>query len=283
MKIGMNMLLWTTHVTESDHPAIERIRKEGFDGIEIPLFEGDAAHFQKLRKVLDGNGLGCTAVTVSTEAANPISPDAKVRRAAVDDLRRKIELSSILGADVLCGPFHQPLGVFSGTGPTEDEKKRAAEVHREAAETAKEAGVRLGIEYLNRFECYFLNTASDAAAHVERVGHPSFGMMYDTFHANVEEKDPIGAFRDHAKHIVHFHVSENDRGTPGTGHIPWLETFRAVRRSGYDGWMTIEAFGRTLPDLAAATRVWRDFFRDRDDVYRDGIRFIRETWEKAAG
>lgn len=281
MKIGMNMLLWTTHVTEEDYPAIEKIKQAGFDGIEVPIFEGEAAHFKKLRKVLDDNGLGCTTVTISTEDANPISSEKKVRDAAVDDLKRKIEFSSILGGEVMCGPFHQPLGVFSGTGPTEDEKARAAEVHRAAAEAAEAANVRLGIEYLNRFECYFLNTAEDASAHVERVGHPAFRMMYDTFHANIEEKDPVAAFAENADRIVHFHVSENDRGTPGTGHVPWSETFAALRKSEYDAWLTIEAFGRALPDLAAATRVWRDFFRSRDDVYRDGIRFIREMWEKA--
>lgn len=280
MKIGMNMLLWTTHVTPADHPHLAKIKAAGFDGVEIPLFEGDAAHFKALRRELDRNGLGATAVTVSSPDANPISPDAKVRAAALDDLKRKIEQTAILGGSVLCGPYHQPLGVFSGQGPTEDERSHAADVHRAAAEVAQASGVQLGIEYLNRFECYFLNTAADAAAHVQRVGHPAFRMMYDTFHANIEEKDPIGAFTRNAAQIVHFHVSENDRGTPGKGHIPWAETFRAVQRSGYNGWLTIEAFGRALPDLAAATRVWRDFFPSREEVYKEGIRFVREMLAK---
>ena len=281
MKIGMNMLLWTTHVTEADHGHLEKIKAAGFDGVEIPLFEGDAAHFKALGETLASIGLKSSAVTVSGEDANPISEDASVRQAAIDDLKSKIEFCALLGADVLAGPYHQPLGVFSGEGATGDEQKRAAEVHRAAAEAAKEAGVTLTIEYLNRFECYFLNTAADAAAHVARVDHPSFKMMYDTFHANIEEKDPIAAFTDNVDKIGHFHVSENDRGTPGKGNIPWLETFRAVRQSGYDGWMTIEAFGRALPDLAAATRVWRDFFPNREEVYEEGIRFIKETWDKA--
>lgn len=281
MKIGMNMLLWTTHVTEADVPHLEKIKSAGFDGVEIPLFEGDEGHFKQLRKILDDLGLQCSTVTVSTEDANPISADDRVRQAAVDDLKKKIEFTAILGGDVLCGPYHQPLGVFSGEGPTDEEKQRAADVHRQAAEAAGQHDVRLGIEYLNRFECYFLNTAADAAAHVERVSHPAFGMMYDTFHANIEEKEPIAAFREHAERIIHFHVSENDRGTPGKGHVPWVETFRAVKESNYDGWMTIEAFGRALPDLASATRVWRDFFPSREEVYVEGIRFIKETLERA--
>jgi D-psicose/D-tagatose/L-ribulose 3-epimerase len=282
MKFGMNMLLWTTHVTEDDHPHLEKIKAAGFDGAEIPIFEGDAAHYKKLGETLKNLGLGSTAVTVSGEDTSPISPDAGIRQAAVDDLKTKIDHCALIGAEALCGPYHQALGVFSGEGPTEDEKKRATDVHRTVADHAQQAGVKLAIEYLNRFECYFLTTAEEAVEHVKRVNHPFFGTMYDTFHANIEEKDPIAAFRDNAEHFVHFHVSENDRGTPGKGHVPWLETFKAVRQSSYDGWMTIEAFGRALPDLAAATRVWRDFFPTREEVYEEGIRFMKEGWAKAA-
>ena len=281
MKFGMNMLLWTTHVTEADYPHIERIKAAGFDGVEIPLFEGDDAHYKQLGKVLSDLGLGTTAVTVSGEDSSPVSPDPAIRQAAVDNLKQKIDHAQLLSADVLCGPFHQALGVFTGSGPTDEEKAHATEVHRVAADHAQAAGLKLGLESLNRFECYFVNTMADVVEHVKRVNHPAFGTMYDTFHANIEEQDPIAAYRDHVDHIVHFHVSENDRGTPGKGHVPFLETFRAVRESNYDGWMTIEAFGRALPDLAAATRVWRDFFPTREEVYEEGIRFMRETWEAA--
>ncbi len=280
MRIGMNMLLWTTHVTEEHFPELEKIKAAGFDGVEIPLFEGEDAHFEMLRKELDRQGLGCSTVTVSPEEASPISPDAGVREAAVEHLKKVINHSAILGADVLCGPYPQPLGVFSGEGATEDEKARAADVHRQAADAAQKVDLRLGIESLNRFECYFLNTLGDAAEYVRRVGHPAFGTMYDTFHANIEEKDPIAAFSDNVKEIFHVHISENDRGTPGRGHVPWLETFKAIQSSSYDGWLTIEAFGRALPDLAAATRVWRDFFPNREEVYVEGFKLIQDMLEK---
>ena len=276
----MNMLLWTTHVTAEHFPQLERIKAAGFDGVEIPLFEGDDAHFEDLRKELDKQGLACSTVTVATEDANPISPDPKVREAAVEYLKKVINQSAILGADVLCGPYHQPLGVFSGQGPTEEEKERAVAVHRQAAEEAQKADLRLGLEYLNRFECYFLNTMSDAAEHVKRVDHPAFGTMYDTFHANIEEKDPVAAFSDHVSAVFHVHISENDRGTPGRGHVAWLDTFKAIQASSYDGWLTIEAFGRALPDLAAATRVWRDFFPSREEVYVEGFKFIQDMLER---
>jgi len=139
----------------------------------------------------------------------------------------------------------------------------------------------LGLESLNRFECYFLNTMADAAAYVKRVDHPNCQVMFDTFHANIEEKDPVGCITEYMDVIKHVHISENDRGTPGKGHIDWPGTFKALRSGGYDNWLVIEAFGRALPDLAAATRVWRDFFPSRDGVYVEGLKFIKEQWQAA--
>ena len=113
------------------------------------------------------------------------------------------------------------------------------------------------------------------------VDHPNIKAMYDTFHANIEETDPVAAYTRNAKRLVYVHISENDRGVPGRGHVPWKETFAAMKKSGYDGWLTIEAFGRGLPELAAATRVWRDFAESPEAVYRDGYKFIRKSWDAA--
>ena len=132
----------------------------------------------------------------------------------------------------------------------------------------------MGLEALNRFECYLLNTMDDLAGFVRRVGHPNIRAMYDTFHANIEEADPIGALTRNRAEVVHIHISENDRGVPGRGNIPWVETFDSIRTIGYDGWLTIEAFGRGLPDLAAATKVWRDFAESPEAVYRGGFEHI---------
>jgi D-psicose/D-tagatose/L-ribulose 3-epimerase len=281
MKTGMNLLLWTTHVTNDHFPILAKLKKAGFDGVEIPIFEGSRDHYQAIRKELDKQGLSCTTVAVATPEANPISNDAAVREAAAERLKWIIEMTATLGGDFLVGPYHSPLAVFSGTGPTEDENKRAADVLRRAADEGQKAGVRLGIEYLNRFECYFLTTAADAKALVQRVNHPNFKMMYDTFHANIEEKDVAKAIASVADSIVHVHISENDRGTPGTGHVQWDETFGALRQAKYDGWLVIEAFGRALPALAAATRVWRDLFPAAEEVYTQGLRFMKEKWAAA--
>jgi D-psicose/D-tagatose/L-ribulose 3-epimerase len=275
MKYGMNLLLWTTHVTSELFPLLGQLKRAGYDGVELPLFEGDAAHYQTVARELKNHGLGCTTVTIVGEETSPISPDAKIRRAAVDRIKWAIEMTAILGGENLCGPYHSPLAVFSGSGPTEDERGRAVDVLRQAAEIAQGHKVKLAIEYLNRFECYFLTTAAQAKDLVRRVDHPSFRTMYDTFHANIEEKNPVQTIKALAPDFIHVHISENDRGTPGTGMVHWDETFQALKDVKYDGWMVIEAFGRALPALAAATRVWRDLFTTPEEVYTQGLRFMK--------
>jgi D-psicose/D-tagatose/L-ribulose 3-epimerase len=142
--------------------------------------------------------------------------------------------------------------------------------------------VKLSVEPLNRFEVYFLNTAADANRLVTEVGNPALGYLYDSFHANIEEHDIRESVVANASGINHIHISENDRGVPGAGHVRWEETFAGIKESGYDGWMTIEAFGRALPELAAATCVWRDLFENAEDVPTKGLAFMKEQWAAAS-
>jgi D-psicose/D-tagatose/L-ribulose 3-epimerase len=279
MKVGMNLLVWTAFVTEEHFPILEKIKKTGYDGVEIPLFDGDAEHYKKIKKELDNLGLGCTAVTVVNADTNPISPDASIRKAGLERIKWALDMTSVMGGDLLAGPYHSALGVFSGQPPTADERKRAVEVLTQAAEHAQKVKVKIAIEYLNRFECYFLTNALDAKNLVREINHPYFGTMYDTFHANIEEKNISQAIASMEDTYIHVHISENDRGTPGSGHVHWDETFKALRKAKYDGWLTIEAFGRALPDLAAATKIWRDMFPSPEDVYGNGFKFIKEKWE----
>lgn len=282
MKIGFCMLLWTTHVGEQHRALIEDIKATGYDGIEVPIFEGEPEHYAQLGQMLDEIGLERTAISVMpTLEQNPLSEDPAVRKAAVAWLAKITDCAVALGAPAVAGPLHQPLGHFSGAGTTEAEFERAREVHRAAGDYADANGVRLVLEAVNRFESYFANTMDDLAGYLDTLDHPAVTGMYDTFHANLEEQDPVAAFVRNQRHLQYVHISENDRGVPGRGHVPWAETFSAIKGSGYDGWLTIESFGRGLPALAAATRVWRDFAESPEAVYREGYRCIREGWDAA--
>ncbi len=280
MKLGMNLLLWTTEVTEEHYPALQQLKECGFDGVEVPVGPGVEEDYVKLAGILDDMGLERTAVFAVDEEADPISPDAAVRDAAVEALRVAVAKTRALGASHVVGPFHSAYKKFSGFGPTEDERARSADVLRRAAEEAEAADVVLAVEPLNRFECYLMNTVADARAVIDRVDHPHCGILYDTHHMHIEEKDIVDAVQRAADRITHVHVSESDRGTPGSGQVAWVDTFRTLQASGYDGWLVIEAFSRMDADFAGAIHIWRDF-DTFDDVWREGHAFIRSAWENS--
>jgi D-psicose/D-tagatose/L-ribulose 3-epimerase len=280
MKFGMNLLLWTSGVTEEHRPVLESLKKMGYDGVELPVFELDVDHFAKVGKWLKDIGLECTAVTCRGTDDNPASPDAKVRAAGVANNKKVLDCCEAVGATVLAGPYHSALGYFTGTGPTADEKKWAVDSMRQVAEHAAKTKVMLAVEYLNRFECYLLNTAVDTAQFCKDVNHPNCRMMYDTFHANIEERSAREAIKACKDYTVHVHISENDRSTPGVGNIAWDESFDALKETGYDGWMVVEAFGLALPALAAATKIWRKMFTTEEQLAADALKFMKTEWGK---
>jgi len=275
MRFGINLLLWTTHVTTGHERQLTFAKECGFDGVEVPLFEGDSAHYGEIGRLLDGLGLARTCSTGLDAEHNPIDPSAAIRGAALDRLRWAIDCAHAIGADVLCGPLHSAFKVFSGCAPTDDERQRSAEVLHAAAEHASAAGVLLAPEALNRFECYLVNTASQLRALCDQVGHPSLRAHYDTHHMHIEENSASGAVTTCAPVLGHVHLSENDRGVPGRGQVDWRGTFEALREAGYDGWCVIESFSRLDPEFAAAIHVWRDYFADPEEVCSDGLRFVR--------
>jgi D-psicose/D-tagatose/L-ribulose 3-epimerase len=278
MKYGMNLLLWTTNVEPSHDPIFDMLKECGYDGVEVPIFQMEEASFQRLGKRLDAVKLDRTTVCCVGADANPISPDAGIRKVAVAHIKRAIDMSRICGSKLMAGPFHSAIGEFTGKGPTADEWKHGKEVFAELADYAKQNGVTLVLEYLNRFECYFLNSAADTTRFVREVNHPNLRMMYDTFHANIEEKDLAQAIRVCAPYTAHVHISENDRGTPGEGHVDWDTTFKTLKEVKYDGWMVVEAFGLALPDLAAATKIWRRMYTSEEQLSRDALRFMKTRW-----
>lgn len=278
MKYGMNMLLWTTNVEPSHDAIFDKLKECGYDGVEIPIFQTDEAAYQRLAKKLNSLSLETTSVCCVGANENPISADAAIRKAAMEKLKRAVEISRTLGSTILAGPFHSAIGEFTGKGPTADEWNRGKEFFSQLADYAKQNGVTLVLEYLNRFECYFLNCVADTSRFVREVNHPNLRMMYDTFHANIEEKDIAQAIRACAPYTVHVHISENDRGTPGEGHVDWDTTFKTLKEVEYEGWLVVEAFGLALPDLAAATKIWRRMFSNEDHLSREALRFMKSRW-----
>ena len=279
MKYGMNLLLWNGEVNDELLLVSEKLKSMGYDGVELPMYNLDL-DYESFGRQFDDIGLERTAVTVRTEDDNPISSDAKMRAKGVDVTKRAIDCCAAAGVTLLAGPFHSALGYFSGKGPTADEWKWGVESMREVAEHAGDVGMKLATEPLNRFECYLLNTQVDAARFVREVDHPALGMMYDTFHANIEEKNIDDAIAAGGDKLFHLHISENDRSTPGAGNIRWDDTFDAIKKHGYDQWLTIEAFGMALPEIAAATKIWRRMYGEELKLAEEGLQFMKSQVEK---
>jgi D-psicose/D-tagatose/L-ribulose 3-epimerase len=277
MKIGINLLLYATSITKEQVQLLKAMKEAGAEGVEIPTMEGSVSDYVQLGKVLDDLGLERTSsMAFVTPEQNPVSDDPRQRQGAVDHLNWLIDCAQAMGSTVICGPMFQTIGQFTGNGPTEIELARAAEALLSVADRAQSAGIVLAVEPLNRFECYLLNTLKDSAAFTRRVNHPAVGVLFDTFHANIEEKDMVAAIREQGRGIIrHVHCSANDRGIPGEDHIPRQGVFGSLQAIDYNGWCVLEAFGRSLPGLAAATKIWRDLFIDPLDVARKGIPRMR--------
>jgi len=284
MKYGINLLLWGANIGEGHYPLLSQIKGWGFDGVEIPTFGPDEPRYKKLGAKLRDLGLECTTCAIVSKETNPLDPDPAVRRAAVDFLKGMIDHNVMVGSKLMMGPYSSPVGGLVGRGRTDDEWKRAVDVFRAVAPYAQQAGVRMALEYLNRFEHYFINDTESAARFVDEVNHPIFQLHYDTFHANIEEKKIAAAIRAGGKRIMHVHISENDRSTPGEGHVQWDETFQTLAEIRYDGWLMIEAFGCALPEIAGATCIWRNMFPNEEYLAKNGLAFMKRNvakyWKK---
>lgn len=275
MKIGVNLLLWTSRLTPAHLPVLQLLKALGYDGVEVPVFTGTPQDYTETARMVAGEGLAAAVAGTLKPGADPLSDDPTQRAAGRDHLHWLVDCAAALNAEVIAGPFHQPLGQFSGTGITLQEWDRLVQSQTDMADYAP---MRLAIEPLNRFECYALNTAADAAKLVQQVNRPNYGYLADTFHANIEEADPVAAFTATMPQIAHFHVSENHRGTPGTGHAAIVPAIKALKAAGYDDWISVEAFGSALPDIAAATKIWRPLFTSQTQLVTDAVTLIRQSW-----
>ena len=280
MKIGVNTMIWSG-AFDSSIP-LEAIREAGIDGIEVPVFDAADLDAAALRRALADYGLGCTFCSVNPPGKNPISEDATVRAGTLEHWKRIIAAAAEVGAELIAGPTYAPVGCLPGRRRNPDEWKWAVEFHQRLDDDLVAAGVTIAVEPLNRFETYFLNTAQDAARFVDEIGSPRVGILFDTFHANIEEKNIADGYRLCGPRLKHVHACENDRGVPGTGHIEWTEVFAALTEISYDGWLTIESFNGTIPHLAAATAIWRDLAPSVGDIAFQGAAFLKKTWTLAS-
>jgi len=282
MKYGVNTFIWTINFTRENLPLLPEIKRHGFDGIEVSMFLPADFASSDIRRGLEQNGLECTICSVIPRGLSVISEDSEVRQKTRTHLEDCVRATAKVGAKIIAGPLYSPVGYLPGRRRTTDEWKWAVECYASLGPVLAQHGITLAIEPLNRFETYFLNTVADAVALCEQIDHPNVGILLDTFHANIEEKNIGQAYRTAARHLKHVHACENDRGTPGSGHVEWNEVFDALRDIRYDGWLTIESFGFALGELSAAASIWRDIAPTPQSIAFDGVKFLKQNMAAAA-
>jgi D-psicose/D-tagatose/L-ribulose 3-epimerase len=239
---------------------------------EVPAYKRLGAHAQQI-------GLEVTTVFVVGKEENPINENAGVRAKALERIKWAIDRAFDLQSKIICGPFHSGHAVFAHHAPEDREYGWSAEVLHKAGEYAAQADIVLALEALNRFECYLCNTMEQLSRLVKAAGHPNVKAMFDTHHANIEEKKIPVAIRTIEPWLAHVHISENDRGTPGDGHVPFDDVFSTLSEMNYSGWFTIEAFSRNDPDFANSIGVWREYSKPWD-IAENGLTFIQEMIRK---
>jgi len=270
-KIGMNLLLWGTEINASLFPVLEQIKAAGYDGVEVPIFDIDPAHWEPWRKKLDELELERVAVTINGPDHHQISADPSRRHKTLERNKLALECAQVLGSSLLTGPYHSALGVFTGSKSSEEENNWAAENLYALAEHAKSMNITLGLEYLNRFESYLVSCTDELIALVDRVGHPNCQLMFDSFHANIEETNLGDAIRKMGNLVVHVQLSENTRGTLGSGHVDFKDILTALEEINYQGMISIEAFSSKL----SAANIWRNMFESEMQLVNDSIQYLK--------
>ncbi len=275
IRLGINTMVWTGRFDERQFSLLDRLREWGYDAIEVAVFDLDSLDSAAFRTALSASGLAATVTAAMSPGMGLGSADPAVRRKTREWVGKAVEKTAALGGTILAGAMYLPVGELTGRRRTEDEWNRVVDEYRILAPAIHGSGVRIAIEPLNRFETYFLNTAADAHRLCAEIGDDSIGVLFDTFHANIEEEDVAASFRSLGCHLIHVHFSENHRGVPGCGHVPFGEVIATLRDMNYDGYAVVESFATCIPEIARATAMWRDYADSSDHFAQRTIENLR--------
>ncbi len=278
MKIGINTWVWTSPLTNEELTTlVPHVAALGFDWIELPLETPGDFDPATAAALINDHGLGVSTVAAMAPDRDLIHPDEAIRNNGMAYIRDCIQAAHAVGATILGGPIYSAVG--RTWQATADERARDVDLLvanlRQLAAYAADYNVVLCIEPLNRFETSFLNLAGQAIEVIDRVDHPSCRILLDTFHMNIEEKSLCEAIRSVGNRLGHFHACENDRGAPGSGHVPWNDVAQGLQEIGYSGPVVIESFTAKVKSIARAAAVWRPFASSQDALAAEGLAFLR--------
>jgi D-psicose/D-tagatose/L-ribulose 3-epimerase len=278
IRYGINTFLFASPFRTKDLPLLDKAKTWGFDVVEIPIEGERDLDYAKAAEAYRRTGLQSSICAVMGAKRDPSHPDAAVQKGAVSYLKHCIDAAVTMGAPVVAGPLYAAVGRTWQSTPAQRERDlaRCAKNLKMVARYAQDKGVRLALEPLNRFETSFVNLTEQAIQLADMIGSPAVKLMMDTFHANIEEKSLGAAIAMAGDRLIHVHANENDRGTPGTGHVPWAEIGPALKKVGYDGALVIESFSTSVKQIARAAAVWRPLAASADELAIGGLAFLKK-------
>ena len=275
LKYAVHAYAWTQSWSNKGLNLIDHSKKLGFDLIEIPLMEIDLVDPPKIKQQLESVGLGVCTSTACSEAEDPTGEDESTRRRGVEYLMRCVKATAEMGASLFTGVTYSAIGRRISGRPNEQHWEYAARALKQVARYAQDFGVTVGIEPINRYETFLINTCDQALKLKEMIDEPNVAVHLDAYHMNIEECGFYDPTRKAIPHLCHYHLSESHRGTPGTGVVDWEAIYRALSEQDYTGVVGLESFIEVSPAMAAATCVWRSLADSSDQLLSDGLKYLK--------
>lgn len=283
IKFGVSTWLWTSPFSTETLALFPKIREMGYQAVEIPVEDPALVDVRKVKEALAEHGLEPIVCGAFGPSRDLTHEDPAYHRTSFDYIEACLEICAGLGAGFLAGPMYSAVGKARLVSPEQKKREwdRAVENLRKVCRMAASRGLQLALEPLNRFESDLVNTAQDVMRLITDINHPAARVLLDGFHMNIEEPSIARAIRLAGDKLLHLQVSENYRGTPGTGQTRWEDYRRGLEAIGYRGTVSIESFTPEVQELAGAVCIWRPLAESQDGFAREGLRFLRQ-WAQGA-
>lgn len=278
---GVTTWLWTSPFNAETTNLFPKIKNMGYDAVEIPVEDPSLIDAKKVKKALAENGLKPIVCGAFGTTRDLTHDDPSYHQTSFDYIEASLEITAELGAKFLAGPMYSAVGKARLVSPEQKkiEWDRAVTNLHKVCQMAESRGLEIALEALNRFETDLINNSEDLMRLINDINHPAAKVLMDGFHMNIEEPNIEKAFQTVGDKLIHVQVSENYRGTPGTGQTRWDDYKKGLESVGYTGTVSIESFTPEIKELAGAVCIWRPLVPDQDEFAREGLRFLKQ-WAK---
>lgn len=281
MQFGVSTFVWFSPFNTASFDLVYKVKDMGYDILEVAVEDKDLIDWAKLKQVVRDAGIKVTISGAFGAERDISSDDPRIREQGLQYIVDCVRIAEDMGSPVFGGPVYSAVGKTRIVSAEQKQQERewCLENLVKAGKIARDCGVTIGVEPLNRFETDMINTADQAISLVKEVGDSNVKILLDTFHCNIEEKNIPDTIRKVGKDLLcHIQGNESDRGTPGTGHLDWAGINDALVEIGYDGAIVLETFGTPSKELAKAACIWRPLANSADELASEGLKFYKKQF-----